>query len=125
MLAAVVHVQARKLLGTPWALNGDRISPEELGLDPETGWDVSYEQVGSGSEPERELFNQLLCSLSAAFIDEMRSGIGVYDAEIDYPQYARVIDSTGRKMVALAATGPASGNATDPVTPGQEVWREF
>ena len=121
----MADVQARKLLAGPWALNGDRADPEDLGIDRETGWGVDYEQLGSGNTPERLVVNQKFCELSAAFIDRMRFGVLPYDALIDYPQYARVIDSTGRKMVALEATGPATGNATDPTTTGQTVWREF
>ena len=71
------------------------------------------------------MFNQRFRELDGAFADEMRRGIGLWDRDIDYHRFARAIDSTGRKMVALVATGPGTGNVTDPVTVSQAVWREF
>ena len=123
----MADIESLKQLAGVWASgpNADRGDPEDFGIDRSEGWDVAYEQIGSGSEPERLVFNQKMREWSGAFVDEMRRGIGLWDGLIDFPQYARVIDSTGRKMLALIATGPRSGNVTDPTAPGQQIWREF
>ena len=48
-----------------WADTGDREDPEDVGIDRSVGWPVSYEQRGSGDEPERTVFQQLLREMSA------------------------------------------------------------
>ena len=121
----MADTEAKNLLAGLWADTGDRTDPEDLGLTRTTGWPVAYEQLGSGAEPERALFNQRFRELDGAFADEMRYGIGPWDADIDYHQHARATDSAGRKMIATVATGPRSGNATDPAVAGQTVWRPF
>ena len=56
------------LTGGLWASSdvADRELPEEVGLTRADGWTVAYEQQGSGSEPERTIFNQLLYELWSA-----------------------------------------------------------
>ena len=51
-----------------WADTGDREDPEDVGIDRSVGWTVSYEQRGSGDEPERTVFNQLLRELSGLYV---------------------------------------------------------
>ena len=121
----MADTEAKKILTGLWADTGDRTDPDDLGLSRTTGWPVAYEQIGSGFEPERAVFNQRLRELDGAFADEMRYGIGPWDAAIDYYRHARVTDSASRKMIATVATGPATGNATDPAAAGQTVWRPF
>ena len=108
-----------------WAENGDRETPEELGLDRSKGWPVHYEQVGTGFEPERTLMNQLTREQTGLADTRMREGIPRWDAEINYRQYAFVVSDTGRLMVSLVPTGPVHGNVTDPDSEGQTVWRQY
>ena len=60
-----------------WARNAgteDRDVPENLGLDRELGFTVSYEQIG-GDAPERQVFNQLLFELTACIAHMRDNGL--------------------------------------------------
>ena len=47
---------AKVVTSTPWADQGDRSNPEDVGLNRLDGWTLGYEQRGSGLEPERPVF---------------------------------------------------------------------
>ena len=105
-----------------WAENGDRIDPTDPSLTPvlsrELGWPASFSTTDT---PRREVFNQLMREVTGGLYDLIHEGILEWDREIDY----RVNAITKRNATlhrATVATGPASGNATDPATPGQAVW---
>ena len=116
--------QAKKLLGNEWADSGDRTDPEDVNITRSVGWDVRYEQIGSGFEPEREVFNQLLRELSGWANDEIVNGVPPWDADVDYPKWA-FVNTSSDMYIALVPTGPAAGNATDPLATGQTVWRSY
>ena len=123
----MADTQAKKLLGGAWAsgIAADREDPSDVGIARTEGWNIPYEQIGSGKEPERTVFNQLLRELTGWAIDNMRfGGLHPYDPEINYHQYARCRIGES-KFVALIANGPAHGNAESPVMAGQTVWRRY
>jgi len=123
-----MDAQAKKILSNVWASGpeAEREDPESLGLIRSRGWPVSYEQPRSGKEPERTVFNQKFREVGAAFFERMRyGGVPIYDQEINYYQWARVIGSDGMKYYALEATGPAHGNISDPTTDSGNIWRLY
>ena len=112
-----------------WARNGsNRQTPEELGIDREDGYNVAYEQIGSGKEPERTGFNQRLYEIDSAFIDIASMGVPQWDVALNYSPASDALcfatTPTGL-WVTDQNTGPAYGNATDPDTPSQQVWRRY
>ena len=113
-----------------WASNAGalRADPEDFGLVRETGWPQPYEQKGTGKEPELEVFNQLDHELDAALHDCLFYGILPWDAEVNYPhtdeERAFVVTPNGLH-VSLQASGPATGNPTDPDEASQQVWRRY
>ena len=118
----MADTQAKKL--ELWASSGDREDPEDVGLTRADGWTVAYEQIGSGSEPERAVFNQLFRELSGWAIDRLRQGIPSWDIEVDYIHPAFTTTASG-VWVSTADSGPGSGNATDPDDSGQTLWRRY
>ena len=123
----MADAQAKKILGKLWAsgVNAARFAPEDIGLTRTTGWPVAYEQIGSGFEPEREIFNQRFREIDGWAGHNMRTGgAHEWDVDINYYQYARAYVDV-HKYVALVATGPKHGNAVHPETPGQNIWRLY
>lgn len=120
-----VDAEAKKLLGNLWADTGDREDPEDVGIARATGWPVSYEQIGSGSEPERTVFNQRFRELDGWASDRIRMGIPQWDIEVDYLHPAFVTTSSGLHVTRSGNTGPTYGNATDPDADAQTVWRRY
>lgn len=121
--------EAKQILGNLWAENGDREEPEDLGLTRTTGWPVAYEQIGAGKEPERTLFNQLLRELTGWASDGYREGVRLWDGDANYAQHAFVQTAEGL-YVANRASGPALGNAVNPLTEtpqseSQRIWRKY
>lgn len=121
----MADTEAKQILGNLWADTGDREDPEDVGIARTTGWPVSYEQIGSGSEPERTVFNQLLRELNGWASDRMRMGIGQWDIEVDYLHPAFATTSSGLWTTNGANTGPTYGNATDPDADDQTAWRRY
>ena len=113
-----------------WASSeaADRETPENLGIRRIDGWTVAYEQPGSGREPERTLFNEQGFEQESAIHDIVGFGVLAWDAGVDYVHddtgHAFATTSTGL-WVSERASGPARGNATNPDTPGQTVWRRY
>ena len=118
----MADAEARKI--RLWANTGDRENPEEVGLDRAAGWPVQYEQIGSGFEPERTIYNQLLRELSAFFVDRLETGISQWDENVNYlhPAYATTNEGL---FTTLTDTGPRFGNPTDPTEVGQTIWRKY
>ena len=120
----MADAQAKKILTGLWASgsSADREDPEDLGITRTEGFDLGYEQIGSGDYPQRSIFNQKMREWDGVWAENMRSGgLRAWDTRIDYYQYARVAVGLS-KYVATVATGPATGNETDPATTGQAVW---
>ena len=116
--------EAKKILTGLWADSGEREDPEDVDLVRVMGWPVSYEQIGSGKEPERTVVNQRFRELDGFASDVIHYGILPYDAEIDYYKHAFVV-AGGNVHVSLEPNGPATGNVTDPDDSDQSVWRIY
>lgn len=129
----MADTQFKKVLsGGLWASanNAERFDPEDVGIVRVHGFTVAYEQVGSGREPEREVFNQKFREWDGAFSEKTRWGVIQWDGEIDYPGddtlgYAFTTGSDGNLYVALIPSGPTTGNPTDPTSAGQMAWRRY
>lgn len=105
-----------------------RAEPEDFGLDEAEGWPLPYEQVGSGKEPEREVFNELHHRISAGIIDTVHYGVPAWDAEVNYQPTADAhcfVTTASGLHVTDQGTGPMFGNATDPDASGQTIWRRY
>ena len=124
-----MDAEAKKMLTGIWASGptADREDPSEYGITRNRGWGVAYEQVGSGLEPEREVYNQKFREVEGAFREKMRMGGCMrWDGDVNYYQWARTIGSDGNKYYCLVATGPAHGNIQDPtLDAAQAVWRLY
>ena len=117
----MVDNQAKKI--ELWAEDGDREDPEDLGLDRAHGWPVAYEQIGSGSLPERVVFNQLLRELTGWARSVLSQGsILSWDVEVSYRASA-FVTAGGRVWVSSVPTGPATGNPINPEDDtNNDVW---
>ena len=108
--------------------SADKETPEDAGLTRGNGWPVSYEQIGSGDEPERTVFNQREYECTAALIDIAATGVPAWDVAVDYEPTVDaacfVTTSTGLWLTTVN-TGPSYSNATDPGASGQAVWRRY
>ena len=119
----MADTESLKFQNALWSESGDREDPESAGLTRTEGWPVAYEQVGANAEPEREVVNQLLREIAGAFQERIRSGgRSPWDQRLDYFQFARVTRGI-HIYIATVANGPGHGNATDPSTLGQTIWR--
>ena len=122
-----VAAGTKELLNRPlWASSqtAQRTPPTELGLTRSDGWPVAYEQALTGKTVERDLCNQHLHELGAAYRDIASMGVLAWDGDVDYAAGAFASTATGLH-VSRVASGPGSGNATDPDSPGQTVWRVY
>ena len=125
---AGVDIEGKKILDGVWASDpmADREDPEDEGIARQQGFGVSYEQVGSGATPERVVFNQRFIEWDSFGTDVLRSNLPLpWDPNIDYVAYAYVTGSNGRIYLTEVPSGPSSGNAVDPTSEGQEVWRIY
>lgn len=113
-----------------WARDvaANRETPADLGITRADGYDVAYEQIGSGSEPERTGWNQREYEWTAAMIDFANAGVPEWDTGVDYTPASDascfVTTATGLHLTNTA-TGPATGNATDPDAQSQTIWRRY
>ena len=98
----------------PWAKDGYRQTPESVGLNRDTGWPVSYEQVGNKG-PERGVVSQLLFEITSYIYYRLRYGIMQWDDSLNYRSRALVAENNTLYR-SKTATGPATGNATRPST---------
>ncbi len=77
----------------PWAINGDRIDPDNSTLRPplvrNNGWGTSFSEAG-GDNPRRPVLNQILCELTSLFREQMSKGVLEHDSSIEYKQFAIV-----------------------------------
>ena len=123
--------EAIKILGNVWASDAgaDRMDPEDVGINRLHGWPAAYEQIGSGAEPEREVWNQRWRELDGYFAEKMVLGILPWDPRIDYVHTAEAASfatgSDAKIYVTVRPSGPAGGNSTDPTAPGQNAWRIY
>ena len=118
------------IAGGVWARasGADRETIEDTGGNRADGWPVAYEQIGSGKQPERTVFNELEHEYTSALIDIAATGVPAWDTAIDYTPASDaacfVTTATGLHLT-LTNTGPTYGNATDPDASGQAVWRLY
>ena len=64
--------------------SADRETIEDTGGARADGWTVAYEQIGSGKQPERTVFNELEHEYTSALIDIAATGVPAWDTAIDY-----------------------------------------
>ena len=107
-----------------WADTGDRTDPDDAGNNPvitrTTGFPPSYSAT-DGDVPRREDLNQIFREITGIAVDTRDEGILAWDGDINYLQHA-VTKVDAVLYSASVATGPKTGNATDPATAGQTVW---
>lgn len=105
-----------------------RTLPEDEGIDRTVGFGVAYEQLGSGALVGRGEWNNYRHELTAALIDISAHGVLPWSADLNYvpdgDEWCFTKTSSGLWRTNVA-TGPAYGNATDPDTAGQTIWRRF
>ena len=110
------------------ASSADKQDPTDFGLTRADGFPVAYEQIGSGKEPEREVFNEREYEFTASLIDIAAMGVPEWDIEVDYTpasDAACFVTTTTGLHVTRMNTGPAYSNATDPDASGQTIWRLY
>ena len=118
------------IAGGVWASasGADRETIENTGGARSDGWVVAYEQIGSGKEPERTVFNGRFYEFTSALIDFIATGVPEWDTAIDYTPASDaacfVTTATGLHLTRTN-TGPTYGNATDPDAVGQTLWRLY
>ena len=113
-----------------WARSNtaNRQTPADAGLTRADGWTVAYEQIGSGSTPERRVFNQRDYETDSGLVDIAAMGIPEWDVDLDYTpasDAACFVTTDGGLWLTFTDTGPTYGNATDPDSSGQTVWRLY
>ena len=122
-----MDAEAKKILTGLWADAGDRTDPDDPSLTPvlsrATGWGSTF-SADSGDTPRRRVVNQRFRELDGVAADGMKQGVRFWDADIDYERHATT-NRNGRLYQALVANGPATSNATDPLTAGQVVWNSI
>ena len=96
----------------------------------ETGWHEQYSQPGGPVGPERTYVNELVHRLTALMVEIQTGGLPLpWSGRVNYRHDAEAsafcMGEDGRMYVSLAASGPRLGNATNPVTDGQAVWRVY
>ena len=91
------------------------------------GWFQEYSLVGGIPGPERLYVNQLLAQLTA--LGEAANARGVplpWSESNDYQHPAFATGNNGLIYVSVQASGPATGNATNPTTDTAKVyWRPY
>lgn len=124
-----MDAEAKKMIGHLWADTGERMDPEEAGIDRAKGWDRDYEQEGTGKYPRRAVSNQLRREIQGALVEKMLYGAPRYAADVNWPLNAYV-NYNGLLYRAVVANGPADELAGPESPAGSEtrpgaVWRRF
>ena len=89
---------------------------------------MDFEQIGSGSTPQRRVFNQRDYETDSGLVDIAAMGIPEWDVELDYTpasDAACFVTTSSGLWLTFTNTGPTYGNATDPETAGQTIWRRY
>lgn len=108
-----------------WAENGDRMTPEQMGVDRDHGLGAEFSQLGGRNVP-RELFNQLMREKTGFMYSANRYGsIPEWSADIDWKHYAFCIGSDGVLYRSLENSGPTTGDAAEPTQAGQTKWERY
>lgn len=95
-------------------------------------WDVGFpaetsQPIAAGGVPPRRLdMNGLGNRLSQHILWQQSGGLYNWNASLDYPAGAHVLGSNGQEYIALAANGPSTSNAKNPVSDVNfTVWKSF
>lgn len=95
-------------------------------------WDVGFpaetsQPIAAGGVPPRRLdMNGLGNRLSQHVFWQQSGGLYNWNASLDYPAGAHVLGSNGQEYIALAANGPSTSNAKDPISDVNfTVWKSF
>ena len=120
-----MDAEAKKFLQNLWADNApiNRQTPESAGIDRTSGWDINYEQRGTGKYPERKVWNQMIRELQGAFREKMVYGFPRWAADVDWKRYD-FITYGGGIYFATVDNGPSAAQQAE--TPGTgTVWRKY
>ena len=120
-----MDAEAKKFLENLWAdeASANRQDPEAAGIDRANGWDINYEQRGTGRYPERRVFNQLIRELQGAFREHMVFGFPRWDSGVDWAQYSFITHGTN-VYYATVNNGPSYPQQAEEPGTG-EVWRLY
>ena len=121
----MADTEAKKFINALWAdaAPSNRQSPEDAGIDRNFGWDVNYEQPGTGKYPERRVWNQMIRELQGAFREKIVFGLPRWAEDVNWRQDDFVTHNL-KIWYATLDHGP------DHTTKGQEpgtgaAWREY
>ena len=103
-----------------WAEDGDRTDPEDYGIVRAKGWDQRYEQVGSGFEPEYDVWNQLQREQTGFNRLVVQHGLMPWDARVQYLHHAFVFGDDGAIYISLR-----DSRGEGPTDPDSPAWRAF
>lgn len=106
--------------------------PDTDAAEGRMAWDVGFpaetsQPIAAGGIPPRRLdMNGLGNRLSQHVFWQQSGGLYNWNASLDYPAGAHVLGSNGQEYIALAANGPSTSNAKDPVSDVNfTVWKSF
>ena len=111
------------IITIPWAANGQKATiPNATDAAGRASWPVGFPEVNAlplaagGIPPNYLDFQGVLYALSVHAMYGQTGAPYTWQNSLDYPVGARVMGSNGVEYVAVAASGPDSGGATDPTT---------
>lgn len=106
--------------------------PDTDAAEGRMAWDVGFpaetsQPIAAGGVPPRRLdMNGLGNRLSQHILWQQSGGLYNWNASLDYPAGAHVLGSNGQEYIALAANGPSTSNAKNPVSDVNfTVWKSF
>ena len=106
--------------------------PDTDAAEGRMAWDVGFpaetsQPIAAGGVPPRRLdMNGLGNRLSQHILWQQSGGLYNWNASLDYPAGAHVLGSNGQEYIALAANGPSTSNAMNPVSDVNfTVWKSF
>ena len=103
-----------------WADSGDRIDPDDSSLNPRLsrslGWPASFSQA-DGNAPRREVFNQIICEMTAIAHELNTRGMLEYDERQSYTHPAVVMrPADGMIFISKRDNTPTSNRGGPPAT---------
>ena len=110
------------------AADADKTDPTDAGIARTRGWDQRYEQIDSGSYPERAVDNARSWEQESGIMDVLRAGVPAWDSTLDYAVTAAVrpfVTTPSGLWVALRSSGPGHGGSVNPDATRQTAWRMY
>ena len=113
-----LDTEARKM--TLWAQNGDRATPETVGIIRSIGYGDSFSETG-GDEVSRAEWNQERREFSGWALDWMRGLTMIWDTRVPYSHAAGDAAFCLRNGTLYVSTRPSQGQ--DPES--SSAWRAY